>query len=136
MIKNGEKIESRTNEGKTARTRTGVGMHNKALGAWGEAQVEQWYLKRGYDILDTNWRCRDGELDLIVARGKDLVFCEVKTRSSMRFGHPAEHVDHNKQRRIRGLAVQWMHEHSTRGHVRFDVAAVCGSEIDVCKDAF
>ena len=64
----------------------------------------------GYEILDRNWRRREGEVDLIVRRGPTVVFCEVKTRSTDRFGTGAESVLPAKQRRIRRLAARWLSE--------------------------
>ena len=97
----------------------------RALGDVGENLAADRYAADGYDILDRNWRCADGELDLVVARGGVVVFCEVKTRRSDTFGAPFEAVTLTKQRRLRRLARQWLAEH--RGHhreVRFDVASV------------
>jgi putative endonuclease len=97
----------------------------RRLGIAGEDAVAQWYEAAGYDVLDRNWRCRDGELDLIVRGGDTLVFCEVKTRASTRFGAPVEAVTATKQRRLRMLAVRWLAEHDTRRRtLRFDVASV------------
>ena len=62
------------------------------LGRSGEDEAAAWYTARGYEVLARNWRCRAGELDLIVAQGRLVVFCEVKSRSSERFGTPAEAV--------------------------------------------
>ncbi|MHB8669756.1 MAG: YraN family protein [Acidimicrobiales bacterium] len=69
-----------------------------------------WYRRRGYEVLARNWRCRHGELDLVLRRAEELVFCEVKTRSSEAFGLPAEAVTVAKRRRIRRLAAAWIHE--------------------------
>jgi putative endonuclease len=97
----------------------------RALGMAGEDAVAAWYHQGGYELLDRNWRCRDGELDLVLGRGQTIVFCEVKTRSSFAFGAPVEAVTWQKQRRLRGLAARWLTEHdSRRGGVRFDVASV------------
>ena len=97
----------------------------RALGQKGEDLVAAWYEAAGYRILDRNWRCRDGELDLVVGRGPAVVFCEVKTRRSTRYGAPVEAVTATKQRRIRTLALQWLAAHSRRGDdLRFDVASV------------
>ena len=88
-------------------------------------------------MVDRNWRCRYGELDLVLAKGDELVFCEVKTRSSRRFGHPAEHVTAAKQARIRGLSIRWMDASGVRAkYLRFDVAAVEGATVDVVQAAF
>lgn len=69
----------------------------------------------GWQVVDRNWRCRHGELDL-VARDEhgDLVFCEVKTRRSARFGGPLEAVDDDKARRLRRLAWAWLADHGER----------------------
>jgi putative endonuclease len=109
----------------------------RALGAHGEALTARWYEARGYQVLDRNWRCRDGELDLVLAKGRTLVFCEVKTRSSTAFGAPVEAVTRPKQQRLRGLALRWLEAHDLRGvELRFDVAGVVGREITVIEAAF
>ena len=98
--------------------------------------MARWYLEAGYEILDRNWRVRSGELDLVLSRDGEIVFCEVKSRRSERFGAAAEAVGRRKQLRIRSLAVQWMKANGRRGRVRFDVATVTGVEIDVIEGAF
>jgi putative endonuclease len=107
-------------------------------GADGEAAAAAWYSARGYRVLARNWRSRDGELDLVLALGRTVVFCEVKARGSTRYGVPAEAVTPAKQRRIRGLAAQWLREAApfAPAGVRFDVAAVLGTEVDVIEAAF
>jgi putative endonuclease len=97
------------------------------LGARGEDLVAAWYAGRGYTVLARNWRCREGELDLVAARGRAVVFCEVKTRRGHAFGLPAEAVTGEKQRRLRRLAGRWLGEgHASGGFddIRFDVACV------------
>jgi putative endonuclease len=114
------------------------------LGARGEQLAADWYLARGYAVVARNWRCREGELDLVVARDGELVFCEVKTRSSDRFGVPAEAVTFAKQRRLRVLAARFLAEHaaglgpgpSSRRGIRFDVAAITHGRIEVIEAAF
>ena len=97
----------------------------KTLGAIGESLAADLYRKLGFKILDRNWRCNAGELDLVVATGALLVFCEVKTRSSDFFGSPAEAVGYAKQARLRRLAAAWMGEHHFgQRNVRFDVVSV------------
>ncbi len=78
------------------------------LGAEGEARVARHYEARGYSVLDRNWRCRDGELDLVLRHGRTLVVCEVKTRSSAAFGTPAEAVTGKKQAKLRLLARRYL----------------------------
>ena len=113
----------------------------RALGAEGESLAAQWYLDNGYEILDRNWRRREGELDLIVRHGKTVVFCEVKTRSTDRFGSGVESVLEAKQRRIRRLAGRWLSELTpasgrARVDVRFDVVAITAGRVEVIQDAF
>ena len=79
---------------------------------------------------------RSGELDLVLCRDGEIVFCEVKSRRSTSFGAAAEAVDRRKQIRIRSLAAQWLETTGRRGRVRFDVAAVTGIEVDVIEGAF
>ena len=100
-------------------------MARNARGVSGEEVAAAWYVTQGYEVLDRNWRCRDGELDLVVRRDSTLVFCEVKTRASTRFGAPVEAVTGTKQRRLRTLAARWLAEHDARRRMlRFDVASV------------
>ena len=108
------------------------------LGAQGEQRAVSWYAARGYVVVARNWRCPDGELDLIVASPTELVFCEVKTRSSDRFGLPAEAVTAAKQRRLRRLAARFLAEAGGAGgrSLRFDVASVVGARVEVIEAAF
>ena len=109
----------------------------RALGAGGEAAVAEWYVAHGYDVLERNWRCRAGELDLILRRGRTFVFCEVKTRTTDAFGAPVEAVTRTKQARLRHLAAQWLEDAPLRPiEIRFDVASVLGGEIEVLEGAF
>jgi len=104
----------------------------------GEDAVAAWYQARGYDVLARNWRCREGELDLIARDRRRYVFCEVKSRSSTTFGAPVEAVTRTKQARIRRLAVRWLqHEAPARSlEIRFDVASVLDGTIEVVEGAF
>ena len=96
-----------------------------AVGAYGERVALVHLVEQGMVVLDRNWRCGTGEIDLILRDGSDLVFCEVKTRRTDRFGTPAEAVDESKVRRLRHLAALWLAEAGLRpGGVRFDVVSV------------
>lgn len=111
------------------------------LGAYGEDRAQRWYLDRGYLLYDRNWRCTEGELDLVLGLvdgpSHTIVFSEVKTRSSLRFGSPFEAVGRDKQRRLRRLAMTWLAAHHARAHhLRFDVVAVTGGRIEVIEAAF
>ena len=88
-------------------------------------------------MLDRNWRCDVGELDIVVARDGEVVFVEVKARASGWYGSPALAVGAAKQRRIRILAMRWLAEHpGHRGVLRFDVVAITGTEVEVIEGAF
>ncbi len=81
------------------------------LGRAGEDRAAQYLEERGYAVLDRNWRIRDGEIDLVVARPGELVIVEVKTRRGSGFGHPFEAIDARKQQRLWRLAVAWIAAH-------------------------
>jgi putative endonuclease len=109
----------------------------RALGAAGEERAARWYTARGYEVLDRNWRCRDGELDLVLARGRVLVVVEVKTRRTDRFGSPAEAVTRAKQQRLRRLSLRYLEATGARpSSVRFDVVAILGDRLEVIEGAF
>ncbi len=112
-----------------------------ARGRAGEGLAERWYETHGYEVLDRNWRRREGELDLIVARDGTIAFCEVKLRSSDRFGAGEESVPFPKQRRIRRLASRWLAELAPSPgprwtELRFDVVAITAGRVEVIEGAF
>jgi len=92
----------------------------------GERLAARHYRLRGYLVLDANARCGGYELDLVLRRGRRLVFCEVKEKTGDAYGSPAEMVDDEKLRRVRRAASAWlaMHPRHARLTVRFEVAAV------------
>lgn len=97
-----------------------------------------WYQGRGYQVLARNWRCREGELDLVARRGREYVFVEVKRRASDAFGVPAEAVGRAKRARIRRLAVRWLEEEAPgpAGTIRFDVVSILAGTTEVIEGAF
>lgn len=107
------------------------------LGAHGERLAARRYEADGYEIVARNWRCNDGELDLVLRRGPELVFAEVKTRSGERFGHPAEAVTPAKQRRIRRLGSRFCAETGERAStLRFDVVSVLRGQVEIIENCF
>jgi putative endonuclease len=95
------------------------------LGAHGEQIAAAYLTDLGLRIIDRNWRCREGELDLVARDGDALVFCEVKTRRGTGFGHPVEAVTAAKQRRLRLLAHRWLTAHDEHApDLRFDVIGI------------
>ena len=96
-----------------------------AVGAWGEEVAARHLVDQGMVILDRNWRCELGELDLVARDGGALVVCEVKTRRGAAFGSPAEAVTWQKAARLRRLAMRWLDEHPVSPlEVRIDVVGI------------
>lgn len=106
-----------------------------ALGAYGEALAARHLVDQGMVLLDRNWRCDLGEVDLVLRDGRVLVVCEVKTRSSVAYGTPLEAVTAQKAARLRRLAARWLADHAVRPQeVRIDlvgVLAVAGRPVEV-----
>ena len=108
-----------------------------ALGRLGEDAAGDWYLQHGYEIVQRNWSCRTGGIDLICRRGRVLVICEVKTRSTHQFGSPFEVVTSAKRRRLRRIATLYLLEAAPSSTVvRFDVVAVQDGRVEVLENAF
>ena len=109
----------------------------RAFGTAGEDRAVAWYQHHGYEILHRNWRCKEGELDIVVRRRRELVFVEVKTRRTDRFGIPAEAITPTKQRRLRVLAGQYLAATGQRaGSLRFDVVSILAGDLEVIEAAF
>jgi putative endonuclease len=111
------------------------------LGARGEDAAADAYRRRGYRVVARNWRCRIGEIDLVVERGGVLVFCEVKSRSGVAFGGGYEAVSRRKRAKIRALAEAFLQAHGSPPQaIRFDVASVAflreRSSVEVFEEAF
>jgi len=100
-------------------------MKRKALGEFGEKMAREYLKKKGYHILETNFRCREGEID-VVAQDKDyLVFVEVRTRTGSDFGTPEESLTVAKKDRLVSLALAYLQTHRGLPSLfRFDVVAV------------
>jgi putative endonuclease len=101
------------------------------FGRAGELRARDHLRAQGYRILDTNWRCTQGELDIVAVRGRALVVVEVKTRRSLDFGHPLEAIDSRKRARLWRLSAAWIgaHPDEARGRrLRIDAIAVTGAD--------
>ena len=97
----------------------------QALGRFGETYAARHLVEQGLVLLDRNWRCDAGEIDLVLREGRVLVVCEVKTRSSTAFGSPVEAVSEQKAERLRRLADRWLEERGVRPpEVRLDLVGV------------
>jgi putative endonuclease len=99
-----------------------------AVGAYGERVAERFLVESGLVVLERNWRCPLGEIDIVARDGQCLVVCEVKTRSSAAFGHPLEAVSAAKAARLRRLALAWVEARGVRPReIRIDLVAVLRS---------
>lgn len=114
---------------------TATARQRASLGAFGEALAARHLIEHGLVLLDRNWRCELGEIDLVLRDGPVLVVCEVKTRSSVAFGSPLEAVTEQKAARLRRLAARWLAAHDVHpDEVRIDligVLAVPGRPVEV-----
>lgn len=111
------------------------------VGRFGEDTAARYLESAGLTVLQRNWRCREGEIDIVAREGDCLVVCEVKTRSGVGFGLPVEAIGRAKAARLRRLACRWVAEHrSTAAELRFDVVAVSrggfGLRVEHIRGAF
>lgn len=108
-------------------TTTGGGSPDRraGLGRYGEDLAVRFLRERGMEVLERNWRCEHGEVDVVALDGGCLVICEVKTRRGTGYGEPVEAVTVAKALRLRRLAAAWLREHGGHaGPVRIDVVGV------------
>jgi putative endonuclease len=116
--------------------------NNKILGAFGEGLACEHLAECGYRVLERNFSCKIGEVDIIAIQGDTVVFIEVKTRSSERFGLPSEAVSIGKQKKIVGTALYYLQSNKLLDYMcRFDVIEIIVDEenkyqINIIKDAF
>ena len=101
---------------------------SKLSGAWGEALAAEYLRKKRYTVVAAGYRCRYGEIDLIVRDRKFLVFVEVKLRKSGDFAKAMEYVDHRKQDKIRVTASMYLSQNPTKLQPRFDVIEIYAPE--------
>lgn len=95
------------------------------LGAAGEDFAADYLSDLGMQVLDRNWRCREGEIDIVLLDGDEIVICEVKTRRTTTYGQPIEAITRAKFARLRRLAGRWLADHEVDTHrVRLDIVAL------------
>ena len=99
-------------------------MSTKQDGDWGETLAAEYLEARGCRIVEKEWRCRFGEIDLIAEQEGTLLFVEVKLRSNLRYGMPRESVTAKKQEKLRSAALLYLSMHGLDVPARFDVAEV------------
>lgn len=101
---------------------------NNIAGAWGERIAAEYLTKKRYKLVAANYRCRFGELDLIVSNRTHLVFVEVKLRKNASFAAAREYVDLRKQEKLRTTAALYLSQNPTKLQPRFDVIEVYAPE--------
>ena len=119
-------------------------MDRKSLGTWGEEQAARYLRFRGYSLLERNYSCRGGEIDIVAKKGNFIVFVEVKLRKNADFAEAREFVTYAKQRRILATAQLYLAGHDWDLQPRFDVIEVYAPDgeqsrkvrINHIKDAF
>lgn len=102
-----------------------MSVQGQALGDYGERIAAAHLIAAGMTILDRNWRCPEGEIDIVAREGNVLVVCEVKTRRSNGFGDPLEAINPVKAQRLRRLAASWLRAHDVHpAEIRIDAVGV------------
>ncbi|MHB1172193.1 MAG: YraN family protein [Lacisediminihabitans sp.] len=100
------------------------------LGERGEALAASFLVQAGYEIVERNWRCAQGEIDLVARDGDETVFVEVKTRSSVAYGHPLEAITVQKLARLRRLAAAWCEaQPGSHNRIRIDAIAIVAPSV-------
>ena len=116
-----------------------MAQHNET-GKQGETEAARFLQEKGYEIMGRNFRYQHAEIDLVVRKGKMMVFVEVKTRTNLSFGNPEEFVSYAKAKLVMKAAEHYIFAHNWQFDVRFDILAisVVGSEMRVkhVEDAF
>ena len=107
---------------------------NNIAGAWGEAKAAEFLRKKHYTLVAAGFRCKFGEIDLIVKDRRYLVFVEVKLRKNAKFAQALEYVDRRKQDRIRTTATMYLAENPTRLQPRFDVIEIYAPQGTMTKE--
>ena len=108
-----------------------------ARARWGEERAATWYRHNGYTVIARNWTMRGGELDVVARRGNVIVVCEVKTRANNNYGTPVDALTPTKQLRVRRAGFVFVRELNEKGlRVRFDVAAIVGTQLEIIENAF
>lgn len=110
---------------------------NTYKGSIGESQAEAYLLEQGYEIIETNYKNKIGEIDIIAKLDNRIVFVEVKSRATARFGYPREAVDYKKQQKIRMVADIYLKSRRIyEAYIRFDVIEILAGELTHLIAAF
>jgi len=109
----------------------------RQIGAVYEKKAAEYLETQGYQILEMNFRCHQGEVDIIAMDGEYLVFCEVKYRTTNTYGTPSEAISVRKKKHISKVAQYYLYQHGLQNvPIRFDVVGIQGTEMVLYKNAF
>lgn len=108
----------------------------RRLGFWGETKAARYLEKEGYTVLERNFRCPFGEVDIIAQKGDVTAFIEVKTRSNDNYGAPNEAVDNKRQQRYKNCVRYYYARREIDCTVRFDIIEVTKQGINHIENAF
>jgi len=97
---------------------------NKNTGNEGEEMAAGWLVKKGFAIVERNWRFKHWEVDIIASNGRKLHFVEVKTRSNHRFGKPEESIKRDKMTAMKNVAEEYLYQHAEWQYIQFDIVAI------------
>ena len=113
-------------------------LYKKLLGAKGESLTIKYLKKKGYTILERNYSLPVGEADIIAKKDNEIVFVEVKTRTSTKFGMPNEAVDYKKQQKYKNLALLYIQKNQIDDSIviSFAISEVLNGEINFIEEAF
>lgn len=111
---------------------------SKIIGLKGEVEAKEYLVENGYEIVETNFRNKIGEIDIIAKKNGVLIFVEVKRRESLKFGHPREAVNYYKQQKIRNIATSYLKYKGLyeKIAIRFDVIDLVGDNLTHIENAF
>jgi putative endonuclease len=107
---------------------------SKQLGQWGENKAAAFLIKKGYKLIDKNWRFHPNEIDIIMSDGDEIVFVEVKTRSGTSFGYPEESITDKKTESLMEACQQYIDEENIKESWRLDVVSIIGNEKNGIED--
>ena len=123
--------------GRHHRTRSPLAQQRLARARWAENRAAQWYTEHGFTVIAQNWTMRGGELDVVARRGNLIVVCEVKARATAAFGSPLEAMTPLKVERVQRAGFAFVRTLNERGlQIRFDVAAVLGTHLEMHENVF
>ncbi|MBQ1916835.1 MAG: YraN family protein [Lachnospiraceae bacterium] len=111
-------------------------MNKRLVGKEKEDLAVEFLGRHGIEVIERNYSCRTGEVDIIAVEGDTLVFIEVKYRSSLKYGYPEENVDLRKQKKICSTAIFYISSHHYDGKIRFDVISIVPDRIKLIRNAF